>query len=113
MKTIAIPIFGNRISPRLDYAESLQLIYIDKKKVLKRETIKIITHNRLERINRIINLQPDILICDGLTEICKNKLVKSTIKVIPWVHGDVDEVLENYMSDKLTFPKKLKNINDS
>ena len=106
MKTIAIPTFGNRISPRLGYAESVQLIYIDKKKVLKRETIKIITHNRLERINRIINLKPDILICNGLTEICQNELVKSTIKVISCIHGDVDEVLKKYLSDKLTSQKK-------
>jgi len=113
MKIIAIPIFGDRISPRLEFAENLKLFYVKGNKILKNEVIKLISHNKLEKINMVIGLNLDIIICNGLSEIFEKEIVKNNIKIIPWVHGDVDEVLENYMSDKLTFPKKLKNIKDS
>ncbi len=101
MQTIVIPSFGTRISPRLDYSESLQLIRIDKSKIESRDTIKIITDNRLERINRLIRLKPDVIICDGLTEMCRAELIKNDINIIPWVHGEIEEILNRYLKGKL------------
>jgi predicted Fe-Mo cluster-binding NifX family protein len=103
MKLILIPIFGNRISPRLDFAQSLQLIKIENQKITSRETIKIITQNRLDRINKIINLKPDAIICDGLTEMCIHEFEKADIKVIPWVHGEIEKVLKLFLEDKLNY----------
>jgi len=60
MKTIAIPVFGNRISPRLDYTVSMQLITIENGSIMSRETIKLITHSSLEKINMLIGLHPDV-----------------------------------------------------
>ncbi|NOX66859.1 MAG: hypothetical protein GXO85_13965, partial [Chlorobi bacterium] len=62
MKTIAIPVFGNRISPRLDYTESMQLITIESGSIRGRETVKLLTHSSLEKINMLIRLQPDVII---------------------------------------------------
>lgn len=98
MKTIVIPYFENRISPRLDYAENFKILTIDKYKVVKEQSIKIITKNRLEKINRIILLNPDLIICNGLTERCYVELTKAQIKVMPWNKGEVESVLKNYLS---------------
>ena len=98
METIIIPVFGNRISPRLDYAEHFQLFTIEDRKITSKELFKIITSNRLERTNRLIRLNPDIIICNGLTERCYVELSKSKIKIIPWIQGEVDEILHNYFS---------------
>ncbi len=68
MKLLAIPNFGDRISPRIDYAETLQLITVEDKKILQKDTIKIIAHSNLERINQIIRLKPDVVICDGISK---------------------------------------------
>ena len=59
MKIIIIPNFGTRISPRLDFAESLNLYKIKNGKVIESEVIKFIAHNRLERINMLVELNPD------------------------------------------------------
>ncbi len=96
IETIIIPVFRNRVSPRLDYAEHFQLLTVENRKIQKEESIKIITRNRLERINRIIRLKPDMIICNGLTERCYVELTKSKIGVIPWIKGDIDEAVENY-----------------
>ena len=49
MKLLAIPNFGNRVSPRLDYAESLKLVTICKKEIKSIETVKILAKNNLWR----------------------------------------------------------------
>ena len=101
MKLLAIPNFGERISPRLDYAESLQLITIEKNKIIKRETVKLLVHSNLEKLNIITRLNPSILICDGISDLSKERLNENNIKVISWVHGEIDEILQRYLSGKL------------
>ncbi|MCB0730035.1 MAG: hypothetical protein KDC88_03280 [Ignavibacteriae bacterium] len=98
MKLLAIPNFGERISPRLDYAESLHLITVEENSVIKKETIKIIPHNLLDRINLIIGLKPNVVICDGLSDLIYNKLTENKIEVIPWIHGSVNEIIEKYLN---------------
>ena len=101
MTLLAIPNFGNRISPRIDYAETLQLITIKERVIVERETIKIITHSNLERLNFIIRLKPNIVICDGISNLIHDKLSENGIKVIPWIHGTVDEVIEMYLNGSI------------
>ena len=101
MTTLVIPNFDNRVSPRLDYAESLQLVTIEKKNIVKRETIKLLVHSNLERLNIISRLEPNILICDGISDLSKQKLLENNIDVICWVHGEIDTILKNYLAGKL------------
>ena len=98
---VAIPNFGERISPRIDCAESLRLISVDHRKIVETETVKMLVHNILERINFIIRLKPDVIICDGISDLFLQKLNENEIKVIPWVHGAVNDIIENYLSGKL------------
>jgi predicted Fe-Mo cluster-binding NifX family protein len=110
MKIVAIPKFGERISPRLDYAESLLFVTIESNNITKKENIKIIAHSNLERINLIIGLTPDIVICDGISDLTYNKLIENNIEVIPWIHGTVEEVLDKYLNRTL-LKKAVKNTN--
>ena len=113
METIIIPIFRNRVSPRLDYAEHFELVTVENGKIQKQESIKIVTNNRLERINRLIRLKPDMIICNGLTERCYVELTKSKIGVIPWINGEINEALQDYFlgyirqAGKHTFGNKI------
>ena len=68
MKTILIPIFNNRVSSRLDCTEYFLLIKINDKRIHNRETIKIIAKNPLEKLNVILSLKPNTVLCNGLTE---------------------------------------------
>ncbi|MCP5061477.1 MAG: hypothetical protein GY936_03320 [Ignavibacteriae bacterium] len=109
MTTLVIPNFDNRVSPRLDYAESLQLVTIEKKKIVKRETIKLLVHSNLERLNIILRLEPNILICDGISDLSKERLAKNNIKIISWVHGEIDIIIKNYIAGNLKEQKVEKN----
>ena len=108
MKTIAIPVFGNRISPRLDYTVSMQLITIESGSIKGRETIKLIAHSSLEKINMLIELHPDVIICDGVSKLSYDKLINHDIAVFPWIHGEVDTIIKKYLEGKL----RQSNIQD-
>lgn len=87
---------------------SMQLITIENGSIMGRETIKLITHSSLEKINMLIGLHPDVIICDGVSELSYDKLISHGIKVFPWVHGEVDTIIKKYIEGKL----KQSNIQD-
>ena len=93
MKKIAISIFHNRIASRLDSAENLMLVTADDGKVKSRELVLLREEDSLRKIDKIVQLKPDVLICGGLTKICDDKLKSSNIKVIPWVQGNAECIL--------------------
>jgi predicted Fe-Mo cluster-binding NifX family protein len=109
MKRIALSTFKNRISSRLDSADEILLLSIENRKVRKRETIRIIPSGPLDKIHQIVDLNPDVLICGGLTQICDNKLKYSQITVIPWVKGNTEEVLNSFLKGKLSEPVIINN----
>ncbi len=101
MEKIIIPVFGNRISPRLEYAKSFQLITIENNKIIAKESVMILANNILERINMLINLKPDVVICNGLSELYREELVKNHIRIIPWINGNVETIIKKYLNKTL------------
>ncbi len=101
MITIAVPVFGSRISGRLDAAESVLLVSIENNRIKQKDKIRLVQKTGLEKVNTLIQIGPDVIICGGLTEICSSRLKDSKIKTIPWIQGDVDEILSNFLQGKL------------
>jgi len=101
MKKVAIPIYGDRISNRLDCSENIMLVTVENGIIKEREIIRLVLTNSLDRINTLIELGTDVLICNGITKFYSNKLKDSNIKVIPWICGDVEEILTLYLENEL------------
>lgn len=101
METIAIPVFGNRVSPRLDYTESLQLVKIENGAIQNKEIVKLLSLSRFEKINMLVRIHPNVIICDGVSDLSYEKLITNNIKVFPWIHGEVDAVIDKYLNGKL------------
>lgn len=101
MKKILVPVFNNRISSRLDCAESFQIIIVNKVKVQQSDLVKVYTKNQLEKLRQLISIQPDTIICNGVTDFFKDELIKNKIELIPWVYGQINEVIDNYMNGTL------------
>ena len=104
MKRIAISTFKNRISSRLDAADEILILTLEDKKIRRSETVSIIPSSPLDKIQQIIELNPDVLICGGLTQLCNHKLKNSSITVIPWTKGNAEDVFKQYLEGKLTEP---------
>ncbi|MDL1876159.1 hypothetical protein FBQ85_13445 [Cytophagia bacterium CHB2] len=64
--------------------------------------------NPLEKINMLMQLGVEVVICGGITEICSNKFNDSGMQVIPWVRGEAEEVLSQFLAGKLAkiFPDR-------
>ena len=107
MKKIALSTYRNRISSRLDSADEILFISMENGKIRNRKTIRIIPSSPIDKIHQIIELQPDVLICGGLTKLCCIKLKNSNINVIPWVKGNTNEVLNEFLKGK---PSKESNL---
>ena len=101
METIAIPVFGSRVSPRLDYTESLQLVKIENGAIQNKEIVKLLSLSRFEKINMLVRIHPTVIICDGVSDLSYEKLITNNIKVFPWIHGEVDAVIDKYLNGKL------------
>ena len=101
MKRIAIPIFEDRVSNRLDCSENLLLVSTEENAIKKREMICLLTMNPSVRLNTLIDLGIDVLICNGITEFYSQRLSDSNVQVIPWISGEAEEVLARYLEGKL------------
>lgn len=101
MKTILIPVFNQRVSSRLDCTENFKVVKIEKKIVREVEELQFVTKNNLEKLNLILSLKPNTVICNGLTELYKNEFTKNKINVIPWVHGRFVDVINDFINGKL------------
>ena len=102
MKTIALSTFRNRISSRLDSADEILILTLENNQVKNSKTIRIIPSSTLDKIQQIIELNPDVLICGGLTQLCDRKLQNTQITIIPWTKGNAEDVFKQYLEGKLT-----------
>ena len=102
MKKIALSTFKNRISSRLDSADEILILNLENNKVKNSETIRIIPSSPLDKIQQIIELNPDVLICGGLTQLCSRKLQNTQITVVPWTKGNAEDVFKQFLKGKIT-----------
>lgn len=101
MKTVLVPVFNQRVSSRLDCTQNFKVVKIDRKIIRDIEAVQFVAKNNLEKLNLILSLRPDTVICNGLTELYKNELTKNDVEVIPWIHGRFDEVINDFINGKL------------
>ncbi|MCP4716526.1 MAG: hypothetical protein GY868_15505 [Deltaproteobacteria bacterium] len=101
--TIAIPLFGTRISPRFDCAPTLLLVYTDKQKAAVKEQTELKLHagDSLERIKQLTTAGVNMLICGGITTEERAILTTQHIKVIPWVTGEAEKALQVFLQGRL------------
>ena len=101
MQTIAISIFGNRVAGRLDCAEQLLLAVVQDGKIMKKEIVRLPHTNPIQKINDIIGLGVNAVICGGIPGTYLSKLEANQVRVISWIRGEVNEVLEKYLKGDL------------
>lgn len=104
MKRIAIPVFEDRISNRLDCSENLLLVSLEKGEIIKREIVLLTHTGSSAKLNTLIGLKIDVLICNGITTFYSRRLSNTNIEIIPWVSGKIDEVLAWYLESE-SIPK--------
>lgn len=102
MEKIAIPVFAGRISNRLDCSESILLVTIKNSEIVKRSTFHLNHSIPSARLKSLLELGIDVLICNGIPDFYLFGLRDRNILVIPWISGDVENILTEYLDGTLS-----------
>ncbi|MGB3209764.1 MAG: NifB/NifX family molybdenum-iron cluster-binding protein [Desulforhopalus sp.] len=94
---VAITVWGNRISPVFDSAQTLLVAEIRDDQVVARK-IQLIQATMFHRFLRLLEeLEVRVLICGALCEGPVRLLESQGIEVIPFVTGETEKILECYV----------------
>ena len=98
---IAIPIFGNRISPRFDFSPEMWIIEVERGEVLRQEKLPTANLNLPQRLEQIASNGVDKVICGGIDGFCQNQLGSKGIDIVQDVIGDAEIVFDLFMRGRL------------
>ena len=98
---IAIPIFGNRVSPRFDFSPEMWIIEVEKGVVLREAKFSTVNLNSLQRLDQITSNGVDKVICGGIDDFSRNQLGRKGIAVVQDIIGDADIVFDLFMKGRL------------
>jgi predicted Fe-Mo cluster-binding NifX family protein len=102
---IALSIWKDRISPVFD--TSRRILLVDFENALESErTQESIDHVPVAcRAARLKELGIEVLLCGAISRQLSFLIDSSGIKLVPFLTGEVDEVLEAFQKDELPHPR--------
>ncbi len=98
---IAIPLFGNRISPRFDYSPELWIITVENFEVIQQEKLPVANLNLPQRLSQLTSMGVNHLICGGIDGYCLNHLGRNGIDVLNNVVGEAEVAFQLFLEGKL------------
>ncbi|MBI4595248.1 MAG: hypothetical protein HY730_02595 [Candidatus Tectomicrobia bacterium] len=98
---IAIPIFGNRVSPRFDSSQELLIIIVENGKAVSNEKLSMENLDITRRLDQLNSLGVDKIICGGIDSLSLSKLESQGIEVIFDIMGESDLALDLFLKGTL------------
>ena len=105
---IAIPVWNGFVSSVFDFAHSLLVVDLNGKQETNRLQIQLEQQTIPQWVNQLLGSGINVIICGAISRPLAATLTASNIKVIPFVSGSVDEVLEAYLGNRLAEPQFLQ-----
>ena len=90
---VAIPLFGNRVSPRCQIAREMTLAAIDGGEIVSRKNVAFEVGEDSEVVELLIELGVDVLVCGGIRRELMEEVEANGIRVVYNVTGEVAEIL--------------------
>ena len=104
---VALTFWENRISPVFDCARRLLIVDIVDRTALDKHFKNFHYDSPFSRAGELSNLGVKVLICGAVSDLFANAIETYGIKIIPFVTGAVDEVLDAYLMGTLSSSKFL------
>lgn len=98
---IAVTVWEGRISPVFDVSREIVILTIERKAVVARSTEGIATTTSARKVDRLIELGVETLICGAISEPLHRELAARGVRVIGFVAGAVDEVVAILLAGSL------------
>ena len=96
--TIAIPVWGNRVSPVFDAATAVRVIAVRNGREVGRRDASRANPLIGARAAHLLGIGVDVLICGAISNPQALLVRAAGIRVVPWVSGDADTVLAAYLA---------------
>lgn len=89
----AIPIFGNRVAPRLDCAQAFLLVTTNESPEPERKEIRAADWAPYDRVNKLLGLGVDTVLCGGIDWWSLQSLQFAGVVVYHGVVGELEPAL--------------------
>lgn len=104
---IAVPVLRGRVSPLLDSARRVLVVGLDGAREVARCEEPLEAETPPERAAMICGFGCDRVICGAVSDGMACMLASRGVKLIPWVAGDVEEVISAFAEGRLGQPRFL------
>ena len=98
---VALTVWENRISPLFDSARTLLIVDVVDRTATGRDFEAFHYESPFSRAARLSDLGVKVLICGAVSDLFANIIETHGIRIIPFVKGAVDEVLDAYLTGEL------------
>jgi predicted Fe-Mo cluster-binding NifX family protein len=98
---VVLTVWENRISPVADSARQLLVVDVENRTIRGRRTEPLDAESVFYRARRLSDLEVEIFICGAISDFFANLLEGYGIRLIPFICGEAEEVLDAYLEDSL------------
>lgn len=102
---VVLTVSENRISPVADSARQLLVVDVEGRTINGRYTEYLDSESVFYCARRLADLEVKIFICGAISDFFANLVEGYGIRLIPFICGEVDEVLDAYLEDSLQNPR--------
>jgi len=101
MKKVALTVWNGRISPVFDVSQQILVLDIEGDAVITRRKETVTETDPLCRVTKLSDLKIETLICGAISRPLAWTLSAHSVRVIPFIAGDIEEVIEAFLADRL------------
>lgn len=102
---VALTVWENRVSPVADSARKLLIAEIENRSVQTRRFAPLTEESLFFRAGKLADLGVEIFICGAISDFYAALVEGYGIRLIPFIRGEIEEVLRAYLDDSLSSPK--------
>jgi predicted Fe-Mo cluster-binding NifX family protein len=101
---VALTVWDGRISPVFDVSREALILTVESGAVLERRSEGLERPTEALRIARLLELGVETLVCGAISEPLCHELTAKGVRVIGFVAGEIDKVVETLLADALPAP---------
>ncbi len=101
---IGVTVWGNIISPVFDAANTLLVADMNAGRIAHQERMQLYPGSPAHQVETLRQAGIQVLICGAVSEVPANMIEGAGIRLIPFITGQVDEVLQAYARRQLPAP---------
>jgi predicted Fe-Mo cluster-binding NifX family protein len=100
----ALTVWEGRVSPVFDVSREALVLTIENGDVGARSRESIATPTAASKIDRLVEMGVQTVICGAISEPLQHELTVRGVKVIGFVAGEIDEVVASFLAGTLPTP---------